>query len=93
MDWIQSDFMPTVDAEQGARRCIRRIHLGFVKERITALLDLGKAISVKFIKNYLAGVGLAGDFSVKLKGLHNLSNRCPRLVIVSQLPPGQRAQS
>ena len=60
---MKEEFQPPLDAEQRARRCIRANNHRIAHERITALIELVKALGVKFIQKYRAGVGLDGDVS------------------------------
>ena len=50
--------------------------------RITALIDVVKALRVKFYENYPAGVVLDGKLTEILKGLDDPSNLLPNLGIV-----------
>ena len=50
-------FKPSRIVEQRAWSCIRRNHLRVDEARITALLELFKALCVKFYENYRARVG------------------------------------
>ena len=84
---MQEDFIPPLDAEQRARRCIRANNHRVAEERITALVELVKALRVKYIQNYRAGVGLDGDLSDILKGLDDPSKLCPQLAIVRGIGP------
>ena len=79
---MQEEFQPPLDAEERARRCIRANNHRVPEERITALIELVKALRVKYIQNYRAGVGLDGDLSEILKDLDDLSNLRPQLAIV-----------
>ena len=80
--WMQEEFQPPLNAEQRARRCIRANNHRVADERITALIELGKVLRVKFIQNYRAVVGLDGDLSEIMKGLDDPSNLCTQLAIV-----------
>ena len=73
---MQADFLRPVDAEQRARRCIRANGLSVADERLTALVELVKALRVKFYQNIRAGAGLI------LKGLDDPSNLRPQLALV-----------
>ena len=55
---MHPDFQPPVDAEERARRCIRANGLTLADTRITALINLVKALRIKFIQNIRAGAGL-----------------------------------
>ena len=55
---MDPDFQPPVDVEERARRCIRANHLTLADGRITALINLVKALRIKFIQNIRAGAGL-----------------------------------
>ena len=79
---MQEDFIPPLDAEQRARRCIGANNHRVADEGITTLIELVKALRVKYIQNYRAGVGLEGDLSEILKDLDDPSNLCPQLAIV-----------
>ena len=70
------DFEALLDAEQRARRCIRANGLSIADERIKALIELVKALRVKFNQNNRAGVGLI------LIGVDDPSNLLPRQTIV-----------
>ena len=79
---MQEDFLPPLDAEQRAGRCIRANHLRVADEGIAALVELVKARMVKFNQYYRAGVVLDGDLSEILKVLFEPTNLCPQLAIV-----------
>ena len=79
---MPEDFLPPVDVEQRARRCIRENNLRIAYERITALVELVNALRVKCIKNYRDGAGMDGDLIEILKGINDPSNRRPQLAIV-----------
>ena len=79
---MPEDFLPPVDVEQRARRCIRENNLRIAYERITALVELLNDLPVKFIKTYRAAVRLDGDLREILKGLDDLSNLQPELANV-----------
>ena len=64
--------------------CIRANNHRVAGERITALIELVKALRVKYIQNYRTGVGLDGDLSEILKDLDEPSNLWPQLAIVSR---------
>ena len=49
---------------------------------MTALIECVKALRVKYIQNFRAGVGMDGDLSEILKDLADPSNLCPQLAIV-----------
>ena len=73
---MKADFQPPADAEQRARRCIRANGLSVVDGRITALVELVKALRVKFYQNIRAGAGLI------LKEVDDPSNLRPQLATV-----------
>ena len=79
---MQEDFLPPLDAEQRAQRCIRTNQLRGADERIRAVVEFAKALRVKFNQNYTAGVGLDGDLSEILKGLDDPTKLRPQLAIV-----------
>ena len=79
---MEEGFIPPLDAEERARRCIRANNHRVPEERMTALIELVKALRVKYIQNYRAGVGLDGDVSEILKGVDDTSKLCPQLAIV-----------
>ena len=49
---------------------------------MTALIELVKALRVKYIQNYRAGVALDGDLSEILKDLDDPTNLRPQLAIL-----------
>ena len=55
---MHADIQPAVDAEQRARRSIRANGLNVVDGRITELVELVKALRVKFYQNIRAAAGL-----------------------------------
>ena len=75
---MQADFQPLADAEQRARRCIRANGLSIADGRITAVVELVKALRVKFYQNIRAGAGLI------LKELDDPSNLRPQLATVGR---------
>ena len=79
---MEEEFQPPLDAEQRSRRCIQANNHRVADERITAPIELVKALTLKFIQNYRAGVGFDGDPSEILKGLDGPSNLRPQLAIV-----------
>ena len=79
---MQEVFQPPVAAEQRARRCIRANHLRVADERIAALVELVKAIRIKFNQNYWTGIGLDADLSEILIGLDDPSNLRTQLALV-----------
>ena len=84
---MQEDFLPPVAAEQRARRCIRANHMRVTDDRITALVELVKALRTKFNQNYRPGVGLDGELSEILKALDDPSNLRPQLALVRGYGP------
>ena len=70
---MHSDIQLPVDAEQRARRCVRANGLSVADGRITALVELVKALRVKFYQNIRAGAGLI------LKEVADPSNLRPQL--------------
>ena len=83
MDWIHDEFNSPLDAEHRARSCIPGSLFRVDDARISGLIDLPKALMVKFFENYRAGVGLDWNPSVILKDLDDLSNLLPDLPIVT----------
>ena len=69
-------FQHPVDAEQCARRCIRANGLTLADTRITALINLVKALRIKFIQNIRAGAGLI------FKEVPDPSNLRPQLATI-----------
>ena len=63
LDWIQEDFQAPLDEEQRAPRCSRAKCRRFADERIKALIELVKALRVKFNQNNRVRVGLDVDLS------------------------------
>ena len=74
--WMQEDFLPPLEAEQRPRRSIRPSHLRVADGRITALVELFKALRVKFYQNIRAGAGLI------LKEVPDPSNVRPQLATI-----------
>ena len=79
---MEEDFIPPLDAEERARRCIRANNHRVPEERMTGLIELVMALRVKYIQNYRAGVGFEGDLSETLKDLKDPSNLRPQRAIV-----------
>ena len=82
MEWMQEDFLPPLDAAQRARRCMIRENLRVADARITALLEVDKALRVKFNENYRARLRLDWDLTEIYKEIDELSNLRPELAIV-----------
>ena len=80
MDWMQVEFIPLVDAEQRARRCIPRHHLRVADARI--VIELVMALRVKFYENYRAGVVLGGILDENFKDHHDRCKLVPDLALV-----------
>ena len=79
---MREEFPLPVDAEQRKRRCIRPDQLRVADARITAVIELLKALMVIFYDNYRAGLGLDGNLSVILIDLDDPSKLLPELAIV-----------
>ena len=73
---MQPDYQPPVDVEERARRCIRANHLTLADTRITALIELVKALRLKLIQNIRAGAGLI------LSEVSDPSNLRPQLATI-----------
>ena len=79
---MHEDFLPRVDAEKRAQRCIRRDQLRGADARIRALIELVEARRLKLYENYRAGFGLDGNLREILKDFDDPSKRLPDIAIV-----------
>ena len=57
---MEEDVLLPVDVEQRAGRCIRANNLRVAEERMTALVELVKALRIKFYQNIGLGYGWIG---------------------------------
>ena len=73
---MDPDFHPPVDVDERAGRCIRANHLNLADTRITALINLVKALGIKLIQHIRAGAGLV------LKEVPDPSNLRPHLATI-----------
>ena len=73
---MQPGYQPPGDVEECARRCIRANHLILANGRISALIELVKALRLKLIQNIRAGAGLI------LKEVSDPSNLRPQLATI-----------
>ena len=73
---MQPGFQPPGDVEERARRCIRANHLTLADGRISALIELVKALRRKLIQNIRAGAGLI------FKEVPDPSNLRPQLATI-----------
>ena len=73
---MQPGYQPPGDVEERARRCIRANHLILANGRISALIELVKALRLKLVQNIRAGAGLV------LKEVSDPSNLRPQLATI-----------
>ena len=62
---MEEEYLPPADVEHRARSCIQANNLRIADERIAALVELVKALRVKFIKStglVLGWMGISGKF-------------------------------